>query len=807
MKPRFALVALSLIGLISLSNAQHATVRGSIFSKSGETLPYADISLKHTVRHIQTDANGHYVMQSITPGIYDLVVSYLGYQTLDTTITLAPDAILTYDLVLGEASILFDEVHITAIRGDKRHLQEVDGYAINATKKNELVQLDRIDANLAMNTSRQIFNKVPGIMIWESDGSGIQASIGARGLSPNRSWEFNTRLNGYDVTPDPMGYPEAYYTPPAEVVDRIEIIRGAASLQYGPQMGGLVNYILRKPDMSKKWTIESMNTIGSKGLFSTFNYLGGTNGKWSYTAYYQKRRGDGWRQNSAFDSDHAHLQLSYAATEKLRVGLEMTYMDYVSQQAGGLTDSLFKIDAAMSLRARNWFSAPWLIPALTAEYIHSKNSKVSFKAFGTLGERNSVGFTKAINIVDDLSTRQVDRDLYKNIGTELRWMYEFTMGKHTHTVATGLRYFSGHTDRLQLGKGSNGTDYDITIAEGSTYNRDLDFDNQNVAAFTEAIFRLTDRFLATAGLRYEFIQSNATGRIEFKDGQPLTFEPLDRTRQFVLVGGGLEYHTSPLQEFYTNLSQAYRPVLFSDLTPPATTDVIDPQLSDASGWNFDIGYRGRLQRGLSFDIDYFHLTYNNRIGTIAQIDSDQKIYNLRTNLGTSISQGVEAYLEVRPLEWLNLSRYGKLSLSTTLAYVDASYGDFKVTSVSNGAITKSNLRDKQVENAPKYIRRYAINYSYKTYSITWQMSDIGEAFANASNTASPNATATSGLIPAYKVQDLSTSAKIRNHYILKAGVNNLSDARYFTRRAGGYPGPGLLPADGRTLYVSVGIKF
>jgi Fe(3+) dicitrate transport protein len=38
-------------------------------------------------------------------------------------------------------------------------------------------------------------------------------------------------------------------------------------------------------------------------------------------------------------------------------------------------------------------------------------------------------------------------------------------------------------------------------------------------------------------------------------------------------------------------------------------------------------------------------------------------------------------------------------------------------------------------------------------------------------------------------------------------VNNLSDERYFTRRAGGYPGPGILPADGRNVYFSVGVKF
>ena len=109
--------------------------------------------------------------------------------------------------------------------------------------------------------------------------------------------------------------------------------------------------------------------------------------------------------------------------------------------------------------------------------------------------------------------------------------------------------------------------------------------------------------------------------------------------------------------------------------------------------------------------------------------------------------------------------------------------------------------------SPQYIHRFGITYAKKGLSLTWQLSSVGEAFADASNTVKPNTASTTGLIPAYTVQDLSASFKFLKHYNLKAGVNNLTDARYFTRRAGGYPGPGLLPADGRTWYVSAGLKF
>jgi Fe(3+) dicitrate transport protein len=43
--------------------------------------------------------------------------------------------------------------------------------------------------------------------------------------------------------------------------------------------------------------------------------------------------------------------------------------------------------------------------------------------------------------------------------------------------------------------------------------------------------------------------------------------------------------------------------------------------------------------------------------------------------------------------------------------------------------------------------------------------------------------------------------------ILEGGVNNLLDARYFTRRAEGYPGPGILPSDGRSAYLTFGVRL
>jgi Fe(3+) dicitrate transport protein len=802
----FLSVAVSLTGAF----AQKNVLKGSILDENQKPVIGASVFLEGTVRGVQTDASGYYIIKDFPKGDYVLKVSMIGFKDASLPFNIIEKESKELNIVLEEDLLLLDAFEFSVSRGimGQEKLPEVDNFRINAAKKNEVIRVGEINANLAMNNSRQIFGRTPGISIWENDGSGIQLGVASRGLSPNRSWEFNVRMNGYDVTPDPMGYPEAYFTPPMEVVEQIEIVRGASSLQYGPQFGGLMNFVMRKPDKSKRFTFETLNTVGNNGLFSTFNYLGGTEGKWNYTAYYQKRIGNGWRENGYFNTDHAHVEVNYAASNRLKLGLEMTYMTTESQQPGGLTDEQFSQDARQSTRSRNWFSTPWFVPALTAEYIVSENTKLSWKTFGTFAERNSVGFMRPINQEDDLGNRQLDRDFYTTYGSELRMISNYRFLGKEQTLATGVRYFNGFIDRKQNGEGDAGTSMNFELVDGGAYRRDLDFSNINYAAFAENIFRFSDKFLATAGVRLESIYSNMEGRFNIVNGQEVPLNPQTRSRNFLLFGVGSEYRLTPTTEFYTNFSQAYRPVLISDLTPPATTDVIDENLQDSRGYNFDFGYRGGLGTYLKFDVSYFYLNYADRIGTIAQIDPNGNIYQFRTNLGNSVSQGFEGYLEFDPITaFLKNSRYGYIHFFASLALIDAVYGDFATTTLSNGEIREGNLKGNRVENAPRKINRYGVTYQLKSFSVTWQLSDIGEAFADASNTVEPNAAATVGLIPAYQVQDLSGSATFAKRYSLKAGVNNLTNSIYFTRRAGGYPGPGIMPADGRTFYVTVGLKL
>lgn len=689
-------------------------------------------------------------------------------------------------------------------RTDLLRMPQVRGTEIYAGKKNEVINIAASSADLSTNNSRQIFSKVPGLSIWENDGSGIQTGIATRGLSPNRSWEFNVRQNGYDISSEVFGYPEAYYAPPTEALQRIELIRGAGSLQYGPQFGGLLNYVTKTHLGNKPLSVESYQTIGSFGLFNSFNAIGGKVNKFSYYAYFHNRSADGWRQNSAYRTQTGAINMTYDFNDKWSLNAEYSRMNYVSQQAGGLSDSMFFADARQSHRERNWFSTPWNSAALKLTYKPNEKTLVNINVFGTLAERNSVGYTRPITIADTINTaigsynpRQVDRDFYKNYGAEIRAIRHYSFLGQKSALSGGVRAYYGNTRRDQAGIGTTGMDYDLAIAQlqnGFEYARSLNFITQNAAAFVENMFQITSKLTVTPGIRYEFIRSTAVGRINTSGTGDINDQ--QRDRNVILAGLGAEYAITETSNFYANFSQGFRPVLFSELTPSATIDVIDQNLKDATGYNLDFGYRGSLlKNNLRFDIGAFRLFYDNRIGTISMNGNP-----FRTNIGASMSQGIESYVELEVLRLIqpNISKMA-VSVFGNYAYVDARY-----TRWDNPNVDFVNNR---VENAPQHILRAGLNVKAKGFTATVQYNYISEVFTDAANTIEANTTSTTGVLPAYSLIDLNLAYQINDTYHFRAGINNLTDAVYATRRAGGYPGPGLLPGTGRTLYLTVGVKF
>jgi Fe(3+) dicitrate transport protein len=810
MKQIFTSFCLLLLFISLKSSAQNFTVSGSVKTPSGEAVPGASISLKNTSYTAVGDSLGRYQLKNIKPGNYVISVSAIGYQRITRTIEVTGN--LTIDLFMDKVVQLLRDV---TIQDEKEktfgvtRLKAVEGTTINAGKKSEVIVLDDITANKATNNSRQIYAKVAGLNIWENDGAGIQLGIGGRGLNPNRVTNFNTRQNGYDISADALGYPESYYSPPAELTDRIEILRGASSLQYGTQFGGLINFKLNEGPVDKPFEITARETAGSWNFFNTTTSVGGTDKKVQYYAFFQHKQGDGWRPNSEFNVNTAYAAVTYHATEKFKITFQYTYMDYLAHQPGGLTDAEFADNPRQSIRERNWFKVNWNLGAMLLDYQVNSHLNFNSRFFGLSAGRDALGDLDFINRADPGTDRDLYKDKYTNYGNESRLLYTYKIKDQQQSLLVGFRYYRGFTNR-QEGLGNDGatgkpSDFEYVNSDADYYSK-YTFPNYNVALFAENIFRVSSKFSIIPGIRFENIITRANGfySIVNKDqAGNIVFdqqvqENKNNNRHFLIGGLGFSYYQNEAMQFYANISQNYRAINFNDIRSVNPNIQVDPNLQDEKGYSADLGIRGNIAGIFNYDVSLFYINYDNRIGTVQKSDTVTfNVYRYRTNVSQSRNLGLESFAEIELLHFLYPGAHDtKVSLFTNLALINARYVNSK----------EPAYEDKKVELAPDVIFKTGLSYRYKKFSASYQVAYTSSQFTDATN-AVFTANAIDGLIPAYTVMDLSAEYKLSRMFTLQGSVNNLGNAKYFTRRADSYPGPGIIPADARSYFLTLQVKL
>ncbi len=792
-------------------------IKGSVSNSDMQLLPGVFVFLQPNNVSTTTLKKGEFKFSNLKNGRYEVLVDAVGFKSQQLTIEIDNNDV-ELKVSLDSLNIFFEQKVV--VNSEDYYLNPaVSGVTLLSAKTIHIIDLKKSLSNLSNNNARELFKTVPGLNIWENDNSGIQLNIGGRGLNPNRTSNFNTRQNGYDISADALGYPETYYTPPAQSLQRIEVLRGAASLQFGTQFGGVVNFVMKQGPRDKKFEFVSENTYGGFNFFNTFNSIGGTvaKGKLNYFAFYQFKRGDGWRPNANFDVHNGYLQLEYRPSEKVSVRAEQTIMQYLAHQPGGLTDLEYSINPRQSKRARNWFRVDWNISALTIDIDISSRTKINCRNFALYASRQSLGNLQSINRPDYGNARDLIKGNYLNFGNETRLIHRYTIKDRTSALVTGVRFYRGHTNQQQGYSNSDTTGYlsDFEFVEPAQgiLQSDFVFPSFNFAFFAENFFSISDKFSITPGIRFEYIHTEASGyyqdlvTVSTATGidtirNEAVSEQRSLGRPLFLAGLGISYKLNKNMELYWNCSQNYRGINFNDMRISNPNQVVDPELKDEYGFNADIGFRGSYKGLFNFNATLFYLGYNRRIGNIQSerpnIDNPLIIepYTLRTNVGNARVFGIEVYAEADL--WKMIA--GPKS--------DFSFSLFSNFSLLDGRYTKtqnSYAQGKQLEFVAPFILRTGIGFGYKSFKFSYQYSYTSKHYSDATNAETvPNAVV--GVIPSYGVMDVSASYQLK-WFTFQAGINNLSDEVYFTRRATSYPGPGILPADGISFYITLRVQL
>ncbi len=188
---------------------------------------------------------------------------------------------------------------------------------------------------------------------------------------------------------------------------------------------------------------------------------------------------------------------------------------------------MFSEDPRQSTRSRNYFNPDIYVPSIVLDWKVSPNTQLKLTTSGVYGARNSVMFDAFANVPDTISrvtnayrARQVDIDNFKSLTSELRITHQYDIAGFRNVVSGGVQYMHNKLRRRQLGKGTTGSDFDLSLTDPQ-FGRDMYLATDNIAIFVENLIFITPRLSLSPGLRVEKGGTDTTGKITYYDPQNL----------------------------------------------------------------------------------------------------------------------------------------------------------------------------------------------------------------------------------------------------------------------------------------------
>ena len=674
-------------------------------------------------------------------------------------------------------------------------LPDVDGTKIHAGKKTSNIDLEQIP-DISMDNYRQVISKTPGLVLAEENTPLL--SIGYRGYDPHRMQFFQVLEDGIPIHADMVGYPEAYYTPPLDAVESVEVVRGGAALMYGPQPAGAINFVMKKPPLDTPFTLESTNILGSFDMYSNFTSFGGTLGKFGYYGYYDHQQTDGFREaNSDFFLNAWGGTFALDATGPVRWYLNATAYDETHGEPGGLTleDGPNTVNYDTNRDGTSRFYDRMRVSRYAVSVINewdvSDRTLFTFRTwfdyYLRFSRRQNGGGFGTLPTGPKAQTNQIENQQFYTYGAEPRMSHNWDWLGNTHTLTGGMMFYYDWSPRVDE------TGNSPTAMTGSTVNQS-NRESVYYSLFAENLFQFGS-FSITPGFRLENIWQSVrelVNKSSFQTGKPLQDETIYNFAP--LFGLGLEYDFTPEVAVYANVSQAYRPPIFTQAVPTSPNIAVVGNLQESNIVNYEIGFQGEPVDWITWDTSVFLIDNSDQIGSRAV--NDGPITTVIENSGRSIVYGWDIYTEVDFVGAANaawnkddgkswVDRYGSISAYTALT-------------LQKGQFINGPNDGKTPQYLSDYVLRFGLTYNWRDrIKAAFMGNFMGSTYAADNNPASR-------FIPAYNVWDLTVEAKVyKDNVSVIAGVNNVFNKDYYARiRA-----DGIDPAAPRNWYAGVKVEF
>jgi Fe(3+) dicitrate transport protein len=695
-------------------------------------------------------------------------------------------------------------------------LPPVEGTRINAGKKTSFVKPQEFPT-FSGNDYREVMATTPGIIVSEEPQSPI-INFGYRGLNSQRSEFMQVLKDGVSIKNEQFGFPESHYTPILDAVQRIELIRAGAALQFGPQPGGAINFVMKMPRQDAPFHFTTKNVFGSYDYYRNYTEIDGTVGSLGYYFYYDHRQQEGFREaNSDYNLNGGSPRLVWDVTSDSRFILTLDAYDEEHGEPGGLRrreainppNSVFVEDnRTATTRFFDRFRLERYYAMLEYQKFFSERTQLDIKAFGGYltrwSKRQRGGGFGTLPSGPDANTDSIQLRSDYTEGLDARVRHDYNLFNDVSTIAGGIYFYHALQDR----RDERGSTPDAEHGMLRNLNTGETWDG---AIFAENRFHF-GRLSIVPGMRLEFLQQSVDEEVNVSNPlhsqSDFNFVPLfGLGLDYVLIEGqqivpappvaggkGAEAKNPPAPivttggpprvELYGTISQAYRPITYGELVPTGASSVVNGNLKEGDSLQFEYGVRGKPFPYLNFDIGGFYFTFDDQVGEVILPNG----FTSTSNVGDARYIGFEAAAELDVLALINggaPSPYSNLFLYGNVTLLDAEF-----TSGPNSGKTPAYAPNYQVKTGAIYSYKDTFKLALLGTLVDDEFGDDGDSFE--------------GFIPAYNVWDLTAEFKFwKGRAGVFAGIRNLFDEDYW----GEVREEGIMPALPRNYYGGFEIFF
>ncbi|MBB1318609.1 TonB-dependent siderophore receptor [Shewanella sp. SR43-4] len=652
------------------------------------------------------------------------------------------------------------------------------------TGNRSIITADQISRTAARSIDTAL-QQVPGIKIKDETGTGILPNISVRGLDSSRSGYAQVLLDGIPMTLAPYGHTgQSLFPATLFMIDRIDVARGGASIQYGPNnVGGVINLISKSIPTDWETSVNERVTFfgDSRNLFDTNISTGGAvNDDFSMRFDGNITKGESFREHSETDIKNLMLKTVWNIDEQNSLDATLQYYDAFSELPGALNTPAYEADREQSLRPNDEFNADTKRVALKYNHVLDDSSiidygEVDLSVFGNKSSRNfqwdfydasqdtdgNLGTSWSDTTQEATHLRNSPRD-FTVFGIEPTTSLLIDGDISQHIIA-GVRYVNEDIS-YQL----NHIDKSSQVA---TRPRDWQMDTNAMAYYVSNKLGFFDDTLSiTPGLRYEDVHMTFSnlGQDYSQDNHVTEWLP----------GITLGYEFSSNWFAYTNAQRSLRTPQISQLWPK------DQTLESELSWNYEAGVRFTPTPRSNLSIAAYRIDFENKI----EYDNDIRMF---VNIGQTRNQGIELEGTYSPMALPDLILSGSYNYLDT-EQLDGEFAGNELAYVSKHQLSASAM------------------YSINEIDLGLMAFYYSKSFSDLANTVEENVSGTAGEVPAYTVVNFNIGTEFfkQDNHGLKVGlsVNNLFDNQYYFRGLDVSPA-GRVAAAGRSLSLDVGYTF